>query len=180
MIRDEDISVVLVDQDDNVVGYGDKLDVHRKGLLHRSFSVFIFNEKRELLIQRRSKSKYHASLKWVNTCCGHPFPGENVEDAAMRRTKEELGLSIKVNPLMHIYYKKNLDQGMIEHEYAHIFTSEYDGQPLTPDPREVSEYLWMSPSSIQLDLKRDPDKYAAWFAYYIQNHYEALFAHLPA
>ena len=118
MPRDEDISVVLVDEDDNVVGYGDKIEVHRKGLLHRAFSVLMFNDQGELLLQKRADSKYHAGGLWANTCCGHPFPGEDVKDAAERRLLEEFGIRSKVDFLTNIYYKKYLDKGMVEHIFA--------------------------------------------------------------
>lgn len=176
MVRDEDISVILVDKDDNVIGYGDKLDVHRKGQLHRAFSVLLFNENGELLLQQRASCKYHAPLKWANTCCGHPFPGEEPLDAAVRRTKEELGLSVTLDPLTHIYYKKMLDQGMIEHEYVHVFRGTFQQQSFSPDPQEVANTLWMSPTDIKMDLVRNPDKYAAWFAHYMEDYFEQLFS----
>ena len=176
MVRDEDISVILVDEEDNVVGYGDKLDVHRKGLLHRAFSVLLFNDKNELLIQQRSKVKYHAPLQWANTCCGHPFPGEEAHDAAIRRTKEELGIDITITPLTHIYYKKALDMGMIEHEYVHVFVGKYENQSLSLDPREVHQTKWMSPDLIRQDLIRNRDQYTAWFAHYIDDYYDDLFS----
>ncbi len=178
MLRDEDISVILVDEDDNVVGYGEKLDVHRKGLLHRAFSVLLFNDKGELLIQQRSSNKYHAPELWANTCCGHPFPGENVQDASIRRVQEELGIKTDVQPLTHIYYKKSLDQGMIEHEYVHIFTAQYKDQRFCLDPNEVAACEWKTPQEIRQELELYPDKYAAWFVHYIENHYEKLFSHL--
>ena len=162
-MRDEEISVILVDENDSIVGYGEKLDVHRKGLLHRAFSVLLFNEKGELLIQQRASEKYHAPGLWANTCCGHPFPGEDVQDAAIRRVKEELGFALSVTPLTHIYYKKSLDMGMIEHEYVHVFKGVYEGQHIHLDPREVAAYAWKTPSQIQREIQSHPQKYAAWF-----------------
>ncbi len=177
-MRDEDISVILVDENDSIVGYGEKLDVHRKGLLHRAFSVLLFNEKGELLIQQRAAEKYHAPGLWANTCCGHPFPGEDVQDAAIRRVKEELGFATDVTPLTHIYYKKPLDLGMIEHEYVHVFKATYEGQKIHPDPREVASCDWKTPRQIQGEIKAIPNKYAAWFVHYMAEHYDELFAHL--
>ena len=178
MLRDEDISVILVDEDDNVVGYGEKLDVHRKGLLHRAFSVLLFNDKGELLIQQRASSKYHAPELWANTCCGHPFPGENVQDASIRRVQEELGFKTEVEPLTHIYYKKSLDLGMIEHEYVHVFKASYKDQRFCLDPNEVAACEWKTPQDIRQEIEMSPEKYAAWFVHYIENHYEKLFSHL--
>jgi len=178
MRRDEDISVILVDQNDHVIGYGEKLDVHRKGLLHRAFSVLLFNEKGELLIQQRSDTKYHAAGLWANTCCGHPFPGEDVQGAAVRRLKEEMGIVADVEFLTNIYYKKSLDHGMIEHEYVHVFKAEYTGQHISPDPSEVSAFEWKMPADIRAEIPHMPDKYAGWFVHYIEAHYEKLFSHL--
>ena len=177
-MRDEDISVILVDENASIAGYGDKLDVHRKGLLHRAFSVLLFNEKAELLIQQRAAAKYHAPRLWSNTCCGHPFPGEDVQDAAVRRVKEELGFLTDVTPLTHIYYKASLDPGMIEHEYVHVFKAYYAGQRLDLDPREVSACDWKKPSQIAQEIKDFPNKYAAWFVHYMDHHYDQLFSHL--
>lgn len=174
-MRDEDISVILVDSDDNFIGYGDKLDVHRKGLLHRAFSVLIFNDAGELLIQRRADSKYHAGGLWANTVCGHPLPGEEAENGAKRRLFEELGIRSELTPKTHIYYRKDLDKGMIEHEYVHVFKGAYQNQPIQPDPREISEIKWMKPSQIRDDLHNNSDAYAAWFINYMLNHYDALF-----
>jgi isopentenyl-diphosphate delta-isomerase len=178
MLRDEDISVILVDQDDQVVGFGDKLDVHRKGLLHRAFSVLLFNDQGELLLQQRSDLKYHAKGLWANTCCGHPFPGEDVQKAARRRIKEELGFKTDVTPLTHIYYKKSLDMGMIEHEYVHVFLAIYQGQRLQPDPQEVKAIEWKHPRDIKQEVTLANGKYAAWFEHYVQEYYDQLFGHL--
>jgi isopentenyl-diphosphate delta-isomerase len=175
VLRDQDISVILVDQDDAVVGYGDKLDVHRKGLLHRAFSIFVFNDQGELLIQRRAADKYHASGLWANTCCGHPFPGESVETAAARRLCEELGFDCQLDPLMHIYYKTNLDNGMIEHEYVHVFKGHYNEAPVSYDPYEVSEIAWIAVDFLKQDVADNPHKYAQWFAHYVETYFDQIF-----
>lgn len=177
MIRDKDISVILVDEADSFLGYGEKLDVHRKGLLHRAFSVLLYNDQGELLIQKRADDKYHAGGLWANTVCGHPFPGEEAQAGATRRLFEELGLRATVSPLTHIYYRKDLDHGMIEHEYVHVFEALWDGKPINPDPREVSEIQWLSPVAIREDMNTHPQKYAAWFAHYVACHFDELFKH---
>lgn len=176
-MRDRDIAVVLVNEYDEVVGYGDKLEVHRKGLLHRAFSVLIFNQKNELLIQRRSDFKYHAAGLWANTCCGHPFPGEGIETAATRRLFEEIGLRCYIEPLTHIYYKKSLDHGMIEHEYVHVFRGQYDNEPFICDPHEVAEHRWINLQELKQDVQLHPNKYAAWFAHYVQEYFDSLFSY---
>lgn len=178
MLRDEEISVVLVDENDNIIGYASKLDAHRRGLLHRAFSVLLFNDQGELLIHKRSPGKYHARGLWSNTCSGHPFAGERNDEAAIRRVKEELGIQVDVELLTHVYYKRLLEEGMIEHKYAHIFISYYKGQDIRPDPMEISEIKWIRPSALQEDLAENPNHYAPWFAYYINHYYDLLFNHL--
>jgi isopentenyl-diphosphate delta-isomerase, type 1 len=178
MLRDADISVILVDQDDNIVGYADKLEAHRRGLLHRAFSVLLYNDQGELLIQKRAATKYHAGGLWANTCCGHPYAGEKKDEAAIRRTKEELGIVIDVEPLTHIYYKKAVDDGMVEHEYVHVFQAHYQDQIIRPDPSEVSAIKWMKPADLRKDIAANPEAYAAWFRHYMEEFYDVLFGHL--
>lgn len=175
MIRDQDISVILVDESDTVIGYGSKLDVHRKGLLHRALSVFIYNDDGDLLLQRRAEGKYHAGGLWANSCCGHPLPGEKVEEAAMRRLQEELGFTCKLTPLTHIYYRKNLDQGMIEHEYVHVFEGTHNASRISFEPQEVSEVRWVAIPDLIQDVAENTDKYAAWFVHYVQDHAGQIF-----
>lgn len=175
-MRDEEISVILVDEDDNFIGYGDKLDVHRKGLLHRAFSVLLMNDAGEMLIQRRADDKYHAGGLWANTVCGHPFPGEEAQDGANRRLFEELGVRAPLTPLTHIYYRHDLDHGMVEHEYVHVFRGTWEPQSMQPDPREVSAVKWMSPAAIRQDIQENPQGYTAWFKDYMENYYDVLFA----
>jgi isopentenyl-diphosphate delta-isomerase len=174
-LKDQDISVILVNQDDEVIGYGEKLDVHRKGLLHRAFSIFVFNDGGELLIQRRAASKYHEPGRWANTCCGHPFPDEAIDAAAARRLFEELGFKCSLAPLAHIYYKAYLDNGMIEHEYVHAFKGQYNGEPIRCDPNEVDEIQWVKGDFLKQDILAHSKKYAPWFANYINNYYDRIF-----
>jgi isopentenyl-diphosphate delta-isomerase len=176
MPTENDISVVLVNQDDEVVGYGKKLDVHQKGILHRAFSVLIFNDEGQLLLQKRSENKYHAAGLWANTCCGHPFPGEPSQAAAERRLYEELGLKYLLQPLTQIYYKKFLDHGMIEHEYVHVFKGQYKGESIICDPREVAECAWISIVKLQDEVRENPEKYAAWFSHYVEEYSDRLFS----
>jgi isopentenyl-diphosphate delta-isomerase len=176
MIRDQDISVILVDENDEFMGYGDKLEVHRKGLLHRAFSVFLYDDQGQMLIQQRALTKYHAGGLWANTCCGHPFPGEEPLEAANRRLFEELGLRSDLKPLTHIYYKKLLDHGMIEHEYVHVFQGRFDGSAMAPDPQEIMDVAFVSPQALRADAQAHPHKYAAWFEHYLTDYYPVLFA----
>jgi len=154
--------VILVDELDNAIGTMEKMEAHEKGLLHRAFSVFIFNDKGELLLQQRAITKYHSAGLWTNTCCSHPRPSETTLDAAKRRLKEEMGLTCDVNHKTSFIYKTNFDNGLIEHEFDHVFFGNCDQEP-SINPEEVESYLWMDVIIIIDDIKRDPEKYTSWF-----------------
>lgn len=175
-MADQDISVILVDEQDDCIGYCDKLEAHRKGLLHRAVSVMLFDEDGNLLIQRRALGKYHAAGLWANTCCGHPLPGESPQEAAERRLFEELGLSSPLTFLCHIYYKKDLPNGMIEHEYVWVFKGLYTQEPIRPDPSEVMATRLISLPQLYQEVDQQDDQYAGWFVHYVQNHSPELFA----
>ncbi|MBN1820393.1 MAG: isopentenyl-diphosphate Delta-isomerase, partial [Prolixibacteraceae bacterium] len=113
--------VICVDENDNPIGEMEKMEAHEKAVLHRAFSVFIFNSKKELLLQQRSAGKYHSALLWTNTCCSHPVPGELTENAAKRRLKEEMGMNAELKFLFKFQYKAPFDNGLTEHEIDHVF-----------------------------------------------------------
>ncbi len=154
--------IVLVNEKDEPVGTMEKMEAHRRGLLHRAFSVFIFNNKGEMLLQQRAMDKYHSAGLWTNACCSHPKPGETAEQAAKRRLREELGFSVPVTKAFEFVYKADFDNGLTENEFDHVFTGTYDG-PVQPDPEEVMAFQWLSPGSIREELKISPEKYTAWF-----------------
>ena len=160
--------VILVDELDNAIGTMEKMEAHEKGLLHRAFSVFIFNDKGELLLQQRAITKYHSAGLWTNTCCSHPRPSETTLDAAKRRLKEEMGLTCDVNHKTSFIYKTNFDNGLIEHEFDHVFFGNCDQEP-SINPEEVESYLWMDVIIIIDDIKRDPEKYTSWFKIAMKN-----------
>lgn len=152
--------LVLVDEDDTEVGIASKSQVHALGLLHRAFSVFIFNERGELLLQRRSMKKYHSAGLWSNTCCGHPYPGERVKDAAERRLSEEMGFTAPLNHLFTFTYRAALSNGLIEYEVDHVFTGHYSSSIMF----NVDEVMDSRFSSLEeLDAIMDPQAYSAWF-----------------
>ena len=153
--------VVLVDREDRATGTLEKLEAHRKGVLHRAISVFVFNTSGELLLQRRAAGKYHSEGLWTNTCCSHPYPGEPTPDAARRRVREEMGLNI--NPVFsHSFvYKGHLDNGLTEFEYDHVFTASTDQNP-DPDPTEASEWKYMAMADLREDVRNNPDVYTLW------------------
>lgn len=154
--------VILVDEHDNAIGAMEKLETHQKGLLHRAFSVFAFNSGGELLLQRRAPHKYHSSGLWTNTCCSHPTPGEDTEDAAHRRLQEEMGFDCPLTHAGHLLYRVEFDNGLTEHEFDHIFIGHFDGEPsLNPD--EADEYRWASPTEFREEIAAHPERFTYWF-----------------
>ena len=155
------MKVVLVDEKDNEIGTEDKLAAHKEGELHRAFSIFVFNSKKELLLQKRSSEKYHSSELWSNTCCGHPGKGKDINNEARNRLNEEMGFDCHLEEKLSIIYKVKLENGLTEHEYDHVFFSKYDNNP-KPNPNEVLEWKWMSLKELKLDIESNPSKYTAW------------------
>ncbi len=162
--------VILVDQDDNVIGTMEKMEAHRKGLLHRAFSVVIFNSKGEILLQKRALSKYHSGGLWTNACCSHPLPDESMDMATQRKLKQEMGIDLKVKYAYKFIYRTNLDNGLIEHEYDHVFTGTFDGEPVI-NKHEVEDWKFISPEHLLLDVKLNPRNYTYWFKLILDQHY---------
>jgi isopentenyl-diphosphate delta-isomerase len=154
-------NVILVDVHDNEIGLMEKMEAHEKGLLHRAFSVFIFNSKGEILLQKRSREKYHSGGLWSNTCCSHPRPGEGLGKAVSRRLMEEMGMNTKLFPTFSFQYKSNLDHNMIENELDHVFIGYSNDLPKL-NKKEVESYCYMSPELIELGLESHPDEYTTW------------------
>jgi isopentenyl-diphosphate delta-isomerase len=140
--------VILVDPQDNAIGTMEKMEAHKKGLLHRAFSVVIFNSKGEMLIQKRAHTKYHSAGLWTNACCSHPMPGEAIEDAHFA---------------FKFTYKVSLDHGLIEHEVDHVFTAVFDGSP-SVNPDEVADWKFVDLSSLKTDVRQNPQHYTYWFS----------------
>lgn len=154
--------VILVDQADRPVGRMEKQEAHRKGLLHRAFSVFLLDGSK-LLIQRRALDKYHCGGLWSNTCCSHPAPGEPVLSAAERRLDEELGIkNARLRELDTFLYRAAFPNGLAEHELDHVLLGEYSG-PVRPDPREIAQVRWIDLEELQRDLQAFPQWYTPWF-----------------
>ena len=154
--------VVLVDPEDRPLGTMEKMEAHRLGVLHRAFSVFVFNSKGHLLIHRRAHDKYHSGGLWTNTCCSHPRPEEGVVDAAQRRLMEEMGMRCQLEPKFSFVYRADLDHEMIEHELDHVLIG-YSDVPPVPNPEEVCETLYIPIPVLEEDLEAHPEKYTAWF-----------------
>jgi isopentenyl-diphosphate delta-isomerase len=162
MTSDIEEKVILVDQNDKKIGLMPKMEAHEKGVLHRAFSVFVFNDKDELLIQQRAVHKYHSPLLWANTCCSHQRDGESNEAAAKRRLQEEMGFSCELKEKTTFIYKAHFDNGLIEHEYDHIFIGTSNQNPQI-NPDEVASYQWVTLEDLKKGIKKHPENYAAWF-----------------
>ncbi|MDP6537815.1 MAG: isopentenyl-diphosphate Delta-isomerase [Gammaproteobacteria bacterium] len=167
--------LVLVDENDVVIGYGEKLQVHQNAQLHRAFSIFVLNNNSELLLQKRAYDKYHSGGLWANTCCSHPVRGEDQEVTAQRRLVEEMGIQCSLRKLFGFMYKAELDNGLTEFEYDHVYLGKFEGNP-TPNAEEVCDWKWMNLELLQEDLKVNPDRYAYW----LHHAFGQFLSHLDA
>lgn len=154
--------IILVDEKDQAIGTAEKMAVHKKGLLHRAFSILVFNSKGELLLQQRAKIKYHCGGLWTNTCCSHPRSGETVLEAGKRRLFEEMGIHCKLEEVFSFQYCVTFPNGLTENEYDHVLVGKNDSLP-TPNPEEVEGWKWMSIKSLKADIKGNPEIYTSWF-----------------
>lgn len=161
MAQQKDL-VVLVDEQDHQTGIMEKMAAHQKGLLHRAFSVLLFNDQQQWLLQQRALDKYHCGGLWTNTCCSHPFPGEPVIDAARRRLREEMGIECALQPAFQLRYRATFDNGLTEHEYDHVFVGHFSGTPQI-NPSEVADWKYLSLPALRQDLDAAPERYTPWF-----------------
>jgi isopentenyl-diphosphate delta-isomerase len=169
----EDNYVILVDENDNPIGEMEKIEAHEKGLLHRAFSVFIYNDNNELMLQQRALSKYHTPGLWTNTCCSHQKVGESNIQAGQRRLMEEMGFSVPLEDKMAFTYKAPFANGLTEHEYDHILVGHYNDEP-NPNPDEVESWRWESLENIKKDITQHPEKYTAWFKIIFEKYLKAI------
>jgi isopentenyl-diphosphate Delta-isomerase len=154
--------VILVDEHDNAIGTMEKLEAHQKGVLHRAFSVLLFNDEGQLLLQKRSNEKYHSAGLWTNTCCSHPLPGERIEDATTRRLREEMGIDAQTKFAYKFIYKTALDKQLIEHEFDHVFIGLFNGTPAI-NKNEVADWKFVDKEWLQNDIDKHPEQYTVWF-----------------
>jgi isopentenyl-diphosphate delta-isomerase len=161
--------VVLVTEKDEVLGLMNKQEAHKKGVLHRAFSVFLFNDKGEMLLQKRAAGKYHSPSCWTNAVCSHPRNEETYLEAANRRLKEELGINTEIQEKFHFIYKANVGQGLWEHELDFVFTGIYNGKFLL-NTEEVEETRYISIENLILELKNNPESFTEWFKIILQEY----------
>ena len=154
--------VILVNERDEETGIMEKMEAHKKALLHRAFSIFIFNSKNEMLLQQRAEKKYHSGGLWTNACCSHPRPGEDTITAALRRLKEEMGFETPLTKSFDFVYTASFENGLTEYEFDHVYTGKYDGE-ITFNENEVKGYCYKSVWDIEISLKEHPKKYTQWF-----------------
>ena len=162
-----------ITQKDNQVGIMPKLEAHEKGLLHRAFSIFIFNNKYQLLLQKRAVSKYHSGGLWTNTCCSHPREGEEILDAANRRLIEEMGIETSLRKVHDFIYKAELDNNLTEHEFDHVFYGIYNEDPII-NKDEADDFKWIDMDSLNEDIKTNGDNYTIWFKIAFEYFYNYL------
>ncbi len=165
--------VVLVDEKDNALGLMPKMEAHEKAILHRAFSVFIFNSKGELMLQQRAASKYHSPLLWTNTCCSHQREGETNLEAGKRRLQEEMGFVAEIKEVFSFIYKAPFDNGLTEHELDHVMIGYYNDTP-NINKEEVEDYKWMTLIDVKNDIKKNPDQYTEWFKIIFDKSFEKL------
>ncbi|PKP51845.1 MAG: isopentenyl-diphosphate delta-isomerase [Bacteroidetes bacterium HGW-Bacteroidetes-1] len=154
--------VVLVDRNDLELGLMKKMDAHINAMLHRAFSIFIFNSKGEMLLQQRALNKYHSPGLWTNTCCSHPRSGESLQQATSRRLLEEMGMHCEMNKAFDFIYKADVGQGLTEHEFDHVFIGYSDMSPVI-NKEEVENWKYVNIDAIKADMSKNPDIYTVWF-----------------
>lgn len=160
MTKEKTSDVILVNKKGEEIGKEEKLKVHREGKLHRAFSIFIFNKKGELLLQKRAKSKYHSSGLWSNTCCSHPRPEFPLQEEARRRLKEEMGIETDLKEIFSFIYKAKVGE-LIEHEFDYVFIGNFDGEP-KPNKNEVEDWKWISQKELEKEIKENPNQFTPW------------------
>lgn len=154
--------VILVNNNDQPLGAMEKMEAHEKGVMHRAFSIFIFNSEGKMLLQKRAEDKYHSPGLWTNTVCSHPRTGEKTDEAAHRRMVEEMGFDCPLEEVFTFTYKANVGDGLTEHEFDHVFTGTSDSTP-EPNPEEVSDYKYVDLDWVVKDVEENPGNYTVWF-----------------
>lgn len=162
--------IILVDANDNQIGTMEKMEAHLRGLLHRAFSVIIYNERGEFLLQQRALSKYHSGGLWTNACCSHPFPGEEIKAAGERRLFEEMGIRTSLHPIGCFVYQCKFDNGLTEHEFDHVLKGYFNDDPII-NPEEVEAFKWISPQLLKVDMQLNPQNYTYWFLELVKRNF---------
>lgn len=170
-----DETLILVDERDREIGSEAKMVIHRKGMLHRAFSIFIFDEKGRFLLQKRASDKYHSGGLWSNSCCGHPRVGEDLFSAAARRLYEEMGMACPLSKRSEFVYRADVTDELTEYEYDHVLVGTHSADP-SPNPEEASAWMWIEPERLAMWLTRAPDEFTAWFKLLMSKNLNFTFA----
>lgn len=157
-----EVFITLVNEKDEIIGYEEKLKVHEQGLLHRAFSVLIFNTEGKLLIHQRASHKYHSPGLWTNTCCGHPNEGEGILAAAERRLMEEMGFTTSLTYDFTFQYRAEFQNGLIENEIDHVFIGTYEAD-FQVNPEEVADFKWVELDGLHQEVEKNPELFTVWF-----------------
>ncbi|MDQ3395452.1 MAG: isopentenyl-diphosphate Delta-isomerase [Bacteroidota bacterium] len=165
--------VILVDENDVAIGTEEKLKAHLEGKLHRAFSVFVINQKNEVLLQKRASGKYHSPGLWTNTCCSHPSPGEDMETAVHNRLIEEMGFDCKLQWSFSFIYKASFENGLTEYEFDHVFIGKYNLEP-KPNPLEVEDWKWIDMDLLRKDILTNQNLYTFWFSYIYEKFHQKI------
>jgi len=165
--------VVLVSESDEILGVMDKMQAHENGILHRAFSVFLFNDKGEMLLQKRAADKYHSPNQWTNAVCSHPRMGETYMEAAQRRLKEELGIETPITYRFNFLYKADVGQNLWEHELDHVFTGNFEGE-FKLNEEEVSEVRYISIDELDKEMSANPENFTEWFKIILKEYKQHL------
>lgn len=160
--------VILVDESDNEVGTMEKMEAHERGRLHRAFSVVLFNSRGEMLLQKRSRSKYHSGGLWTNACCSHPLPDESMDHSIRRKLMQEMGIDLPLTFAFKFIYHARLDSRLTEHEYDHVFVGWFDGEPVINE-EEVEDWKYIDLAALRLDLIQNPGAYTHWFKIIVEH-----------
>ena len=174
MMKEE--QVILVNEKDEPIGLMNKMEAHEKAVLHRAFSVFVLNDKNEVMLQQRAHHKYHSPLLWTNTCCSHQRAGETNLQAGKRRLFEEMGFQVELKELFHFIYKAPFDNGLTEHELDHVMIG-YSNEVPSINPEEVESWKWMKIEDIKDDMIQNPALYTIWFKIIFDEFYHYLEDH---
>ena len=169
----EEEKVILVNEKNEQIGLMPKMEAHEKALLHRAFSVFIFNDNNELMLQQRALDKYHSPGLWTNTCCSHQRDGETNIEAGKRRLQEEMGFVTKLNDSISFIYKAPFANGLTEHEYDHVLLGRFNDEPKINE-EEVVSWKWMSIENVKIDIALNPEIYTEWFKIIFEKFYEYI------
>jgi len=160
--------VIIVDNQDNQIGISDKISVHVKGILHRAFSIMIYNNKNQILLQQRAFNKYHSSGLWTNACCSHPNSEIDFEKQVRKRLQEEIGIDCNLKWCFSFIYKETFENGLTENEFDHVFYGQFEGNPIINE-NEVADFKWIDTTELISDMKINPNKYSVWFHKIIEN-----------